>query len=78
MDKHNFRIDNIDYVRNVSVLFKFEFFKAKDMKKNNFNESKARSEGFKLNLLGRIIDKFLHKKFPKYFSNLMVVIATKE
>lgn len=70
-------IEELFYVRNVSFLFKFDFFREKTMKSNNFNESTARSEGFKLNKIGELLDKSLHWLFPKMFSNLLVIIAKK-
>ncbi|MFA5879144.1 MAG: class I SAM-dependent methyltransferase [Candidatus Margulisiibacteriota bacterium] len=65
------------YARNVSFLFKFDFFRSKQMKSNAFKESEARSKGFKLNWLGTNLDKFLHKFFPKIFSNIIIIIAEK-
>jgi len=71
-------IEKVYYARNVSFLFKFDFFRTNALKSSNFSESKARSEGFELNFIGKFLDKFLHKFFPKQFSNLLVVIATKK
>ena len=65
------------YARNVSFLFKFDIFRAKHLKSENFIESDARSGGFKLNPLGNFIDKTLHFLFPKEFSNITIVIAKK-
>lgn len=76
--KAGFKIKNIQYERNVSFLFKYDFFRTKNMKDKIFVESKARSEGFKLNKLGEIIDNFLHKYFSKHFSNLLIVTVEKE
>ena len=64
--------------RNVSFLFKFDIFRTNALKSSNFSESKARSEGFELNAFGKFLDNFLHKFFPKQFSNLLVIIATKK
>lgn len=71
------QIQDLYYARNVSFLFKFDIFRTSKLKSSNFLESDARSGGFKLNLFGRVLDNFLHKLFPKYFSNLLVVIARK-
>jgi SAM-dependent methyltransferase len=65
------------YARNVSFLFKFDFFRSKHLKKNAFDESQARSGGFKLNKAGAFLDRILHSCFPKNFSNVIVVIAQK-
>ena len=71
-------IQKIFYARNVSFLFKYDFFRKSNLKSSNFSESKARSSGFKLNLIGNIIDNLLHTFFPTLFSNLMVIIAKKK
>lgn len=68
---------SLDYARNVSFLFKFNCFRAKHMKKNQFKESEARSIGFQLNLLGQVVDKVLHSVLPRLFSNILVVEVEK-
>jgi len=73
----NMIIQDVYYARNVSFLFKYDFFRNKELKSSTFLESNARSTGFKLNFIGNMIDNFLHKFFPKYFSNLLVIIAKK-
>jgi len=75
--KKNMVIEKFFYARNVSFLFKFDFFRSKDMKSDSFSEQTARSRGFTLNFMGRNIDRFLHRFFTKLFSNLLVVIARK-
>jgi SAM-dependent methyltransferase len=70
-------IDKIFYSRNVSFLFKFDLFRSPLMKGNKFRESDARSSGFQLNWMGRLCDYTLHKLFPRSFSNLMIVLASK-
>ncbi|MGB7401723.1 MAG: class I SAM-dependent methyltransferase [Arcobacter sp.] len=71
-------IQDIYYTRNVSFLFKYDLFRKKELKSVNFQESNARSNGFELNLLGKLIDKTLHSIFPTLFSNLLVIIAEKK
>lgn len=70
-------IEEIYYARNVSFLFKYDIFRYKKLKSSNFKESDARSAGFKLNFFGNILDKILHKLFPKQFSNLLVLVVKK-
>jgi len=77
LSKNNMEIEQVFYARNVSFLFKFDIFRAKEFKSSNFLESKARSQGFRLNWFGNMIDKFLHRAFPQLFSNLLVIIARK-
>lgn len=71
-------IEKVFYARNVSFLFKYDFFRKKDLKTSNFSEAKARSGGFELNLFGTVLDNFLHGIFPTLFSNLLVIIARKK
>lgn len=71
-------IERVYRARNVSFLFKYDFFRLKKLKSSNFSESKARSSGFELNVLGTILDKILHGLFPGLFSNLLVIIARKK
>lgn len=70
-------IEKVYYARNVSFLFKYDFFRLKSLKSSSFTESKARSGGFGLNFFGNLLDKILHGLFPKLFSNLLVVIVKK-
>jgi len=70
-------IQDVYYARNVSFLFKYDFFRTSELKSSTFLESSARSTGFKLNYFGTILDAFLHKFFPKQFSNLLVLIVEK-
>lgn len=77
LDKAGLKIKEIEYSRNVSFLFKYEFFRAKEMKRSNFNESSARTQGFKLNKFGEKLDSFLHSFFPKQFSNLLILSVEK-
>ena len=71
------KIEEVYTARNVSFLFKYDFFRTKDLKSSSFQESEARSSGFKLNFIGSVLDKALHSLFPNLFSNLLVIIAKK-
>ena len=75
--RNSLEIEEAFYARNVSFLFKFDLFRVKGLKKNNFNEQQARSKGFELNFFGKYLDKFLNKFFPSQFSNIIIVIAKK-
>jgi SAM-dependent methyltransferase len=74
---NNIDIIDITYARNVSFLFKYNFFRSNKMKTKNFKEASARSSGFELNFFGKTLDTILHKAMPKLFSNLLVVIGQK-
>lgn len=78
LNKYNLKVQKAYYARNVSFLFQIDCFRSQKLKKKNFKESEARSSGFELNFIGKIIDKFLHKVFPGSFSNLIVIVAEKE
>lgn len=71
------KVTRMLYARNVSFLFKFGCFRSSEMKDGCFEESKARSEGFRLNALGRALDGLLHGLFPRHFSNLMIAVGEK-
>lgn len=77
-ESNHLSIVNLEYARNVSFLFKFDFFREKQMKKGQFKESEARSVGFQLNIFGRMIDKLLHSVLPKLFSNILVIEVEKK
>lgn len=77
LEKNGIRVTRLLYARNVSFLFKFGLFRSGEMKKDRFEESKARSEGFRLNAFGRALDALLHGLFPRHFSNLMVAVGEK-
>ena len=62
-------------VANMPILYKFSFFRHSTHK--SFNENLGRKEGYKLNLIGNLIQKFLFKFFKYQFCNLFVVIAKK-
>ena len=64
---NGFEIENIYPVENMPILYKFPFFRAKSHKE--FNENIARSEGYKLSLLGQILQNFLMKYFPNSVQN---------
>ncbi len=68
-----FRVKGIEYVENMPFLYKFRFFR--DLNQKRFDEHKARSEGYRLSFLGRIIQKSLMRLMPVRFCNLMVVTA---
>jgi len=70
-----FKIEKVFPVENMPILYKFSLFRSKGHK--NFDENKARSEGYKLSILGGMIQKILMYFFPNQFCNVYVMIATK-
>ena len=73
---NGFEIENIYPVENMPILYKFNCFRAKSHKE--FNENLARSEGYKLSVLGQILQNILMKYFPNQFCNIYVIIARKK
>ena len=74
-EKAGFAINNVFAVENMPILYKFSFFRAGSHK--IFNENIARSEGYKLSILGKILQRILMKFFPNQICNIYVLIATK-
>ena len=70
-----FNIEKVWSVENMPFLYKFPFFRAKAHKV--FNENAARKEGYKLSLIGNVIQKSLLRCFPKQFCDVFVLIAKK-
>ena len=57
------------------ILYKFSFFRAGSHK--SFNENIARSEGYKLSFIGKILQRILMQFLPNQICNIYVLIATK-
>ncbi len=74
-EKHGFEVEEILQVENMPFLYKFKLFRKQSHKK--FNENKARTEGYRLSLLGNLIQRFLINFFPDQFCNVYVIIAKK-
>jgi SAM-dependent methyltransferase len=75
MQKSGFKVNRIVEMENMPLLYKLRFFRANSHKE--FNENKARSEGYLLSPLGKFLHKTLIKLFRSQFCNLYVVIASK-
>lgn len=74
---HGLEVYRAYYARNISFLFQFDVFRDRALKSSVFEESDARSKGFQLNRVGKLLDAFLHTCFPRQFSNVLVVLARK-
>lgn len=75
-EQAGFEVVAIYPVENMPILYKFQFFRAKKHKK--FDENIARSEGYKLSSIGKIIQNSLMYFFPFQFCNVYVLIAKKK
>lgn len=62
-------------VENMPILYKFAVFRSRQHK--TFDENLARKEGYRLSTLGSVIQRFLMRRFPYQFCNILVVIARK-
>lgn len=70
-----FAIDFVGPVENMPILYKFAFFRPAGHKQ--FDENKARSEGYRLSWFGQRLQNFLMRFFPDQFCNIYVLIARK-
>jgi SAM-dependent methyltransferase len=70
-----FEIDAVYPVENMPLLYKFAPFRAPDHKE--FNENKARKEGYRLSWWGKIMQRCLMRLFPDQLCNIYVLIAHK-
>lgn len=68
-----FKVTGIDYVENMSFLYKIRTFRHASQKQ--FDERSARGEGYQLSAFGRALQRLLVTLSPKSFSNIVVVTA---
>ena len=68
-----FSIDFIGPVENMPILYKFAIFRSSGHKE--FDENKARMEGYRLSWFGQRLQNFLMRFFPDQFCNIYVLIA---
>jgi SAM-dependent methyltransferase len=74
-ERAGFAVEFVDPVENMPILYKFRFFRAAAHKQ--FDENKARMEGYMLSWLGRGLQNILMRYFPDQFCNIYVLIARK-
>ena len=74
-ERYGFIVENIEPVENMPILYKFKPFRAVNHK--NFDENRARKEGYQLNRVGDYIQKKLIKFFPDQFCNVYVLFGRK-
>ena len=70
-----FVIDFVGPVENMPILYKFALFRSAEHKQ--FDENKARAEGYRLSWFGQRLQNFLMRFFPDQFCNIYVLIARK-
>jgi len=74
--QHGFEVKDILPVVNMPLLYKFKLFRARGHK--DFNELAGRNEGYRLNVVGGMIQDVLMKLMPNQFCNVYVAIAKKK
>lgn len=70
-----FAIEFIGPVENMPILYKLAIFRSAGHKQ--FDENKARAEGYRLSWFGQRLQNFLMRFFPDQFCNIYVLIARK-
>lgn len=70
-----FVIDFIGPVENMPILYKFAVLRSSNHKE--FDENKARKEGYRLSWFGQRLQNLLMRFFPDQFCNIYVLIARK-
>jgi len=70
-----FTIESVSPVENMPILYKFRMFRAGSHK--DFDENRARAEGYRLSWLGQRLQNFLMRFFADQFCNIYVIIARK-
>lgn len=70
-----FRVEYVSPVENMPILYKFRFFRAPAHK--IFDENRARAEGYRLSLLGGLLQRLMMRWAPDQFCNIYVLIARK-
>jgi SAM-dependent methyltransferase len=74
--KHCLITDAVYRARNMSILFRLPFLQNRDVK--NAPESLRRAKGYRLNVIGRVLDCLLIVLFPSQFCNVLVFEGHKE
>lgn len=73
--RSGFEIDFVGPVENMPILYKFAMFRSSGHKE--FDENKARMEGYRLSWFGQRLQNFLMHYFPDQFCNIYVLVAHK-
>lgn len=73
LQQSGFKVTSIDYVENMSFLYKIKAFRHASQTK--FDERSARGEGYRLSAFGSALQRLLVTISPKSFSNIVVVTA---
>lgn len=72
LEKHGLKTIEVHRARNFSILYRIPWLRG-----NIEKEVERRAKGYRLNVIGRIIDKVLTSIFPSQFCNVLVFIGIK-
>lgn len=74
--KMGLKTTKIYRARNVSMLYRVPLFRKRE--NQVIDETIRRSEGYQLNKIGEMLDRFLRRLFPYQMSNVLIFIGSKE
>ena len=74
-ERNGFHVDAVHGVVNMPILYKARLFRRSDHK--DFDESKARRDGYLLNPVGNVLQKVFLAIVPHQYCSVYVVIATR-
>ena len=75
LQRFNLNIIDKKFVTNMPLLFHFKIFR--NNKQKHFNEHLGRTEGYSLNLIGKILNWIILNFFKKKYSNIIVLTCKK-
>jgi SAM-dependent methyltransferase len=72
LSRHGLETEQVHLARNVSLLYRVPW-----LRQSSSSETERRAHGYRLNLLGRTLDRMLVATMPSQFCNVMVFIGRK-
>ena len=72
LSQYQLNTQKVYFARNVSLLYRIPLLCS-----SSKNETERRTKGYRLNIIGRILDRILVTLFPSQFCNALVFIGTK-
>lgn len=75
LKNYNLRVIEKEFITNMPILFHFKIFR--EIKQKVFDEHLGRTEGYKLNIIGRILNWIFLNFFKKSYSNIIVITCKK-
>ena len=75
LKNYNLKVVEKEFITNMPILFHFKIFR--EIKQKVFDEHLGRTEGYKLNIVGRILNWIFLNFFKKSYSNIIVITCKK-